>query len=798
MISSVVKNNVKNNILLIAASITGFVGAPFSNAQNQANRTGDWTAHTSFRQVRSIDASSTHIWSATSGGVYSYEIDSGEIERFTVVSGLHGVEATTLAVDTARNFIWIGYRDGVFDRLDVESRTVISFLDISRATQFASRGINRMRVHGDSLLISTDFGVVVFDPLRSEVRDTYSRLGDNPAATTIRDILVAPDESGEPQFWVATVDGVARAAVNAANLQDPASWTNERTGFDGNSSEIHSLAVFGGSLYVGTASDLFRRRQTPEYDALFATTNTISQIFSTSEMLVAVERFRLVVIDPSQSVFSVNLEGLQDPSSVVIEPDVGVWIGDLAGGLQAVGDPGFSSGIIDVLFSVIPNGPFDGLFSDLHTTSDGTLWAGGQSVAKSGFSRLGADGEWTTYSELFFNELRGASRFTTVYADRADEGWSASEGAGVAHVSPDGSVTLFDASNSSLKPAAGTQSFIIAAGVTADAAGNIWVTTMASDTPLHVRTPDGIWTGFEPVVGDGLSSRATAYNKIYNDSFDQKWIIVRSENNLSLTKGLMVLDTGDPLDANDDVHRFFDEDGGSGQGLPSFKVSSVVEDRDGLVWIGTESGPAYFVNTGIIARDANATAIWPQWADRSQGTFMLFGLRINDVAIDPANRIWFATAEGAWLVQAVEGGYEAVHHFTTDNSPLFSDEVTAIDIDQSSGRVYIGTDLGLLSFDSGAVAPSREASDLFIYPNPVRFSESANPVVTIDGLVERTEIRILTASGSLVRRLTGRGGRITWDAKDERGRLVDSGIYIVAAVGQDGEGTAYGRVAVIR
>lgn len=773
------------------------IGMHQSFAQNISNN-NDWTAHTSFRQVQAIDASATHIWSATSGGVYSYDIESTEIERFTVVNGLHGVTATTLAFDAERNAVWIGYRDGVFDRLDVESRTVTTFLDIQRAQQFASRRVNRIRVNGDSLLISTDFGVVVFDPLRAEVRDTYSRLGDNAAATVVHDVFLARDESGAMRFWVATVDGIASALASTANLQDPLSWTNERSGFGAGSKEVYTLALFQGSIYAGTGSDMYRRQASGIYEPTGASGRAVTQIVATDALLVGVERFRLIVLNPALQVFSVSLNGLQDPSSVVIEPNLGVWTGDFAGGLQAVGDPGFSSGSIDVLFTIVPNGPFDGFFSDLHTSPDGTLWAGGLSIVNSGFYRLTNGQEWTTYSAQFFDELTGANRFTSVFSDDREEGWAASEGAGVAHAAPDGTVTLYDETNSSLRPASGTQSFVIAAGITKDADGNVWTTTMASNTPLHVRTPDGTWKGFGPRIGDGLTSRFTAYNKIYNDSFGQKWIIIRNPSDLSDTIGLMVLDTGDALDANDDVHRFFDEVGGSGQGLPSVGVTAVAEDRDGLVWLGTESGPAYFVNTGIIARDPGATAIWPQWADRSQGTFLLFGLRINDLAVDPANRIWFATGDGAWLVQPVEGGYETVFHFTEDNSPLFSNEVLSVAVDRTSGRVYLGTDIGLISFEGGAVVSSREANDLFIFPNPVRFADLTTPLITIDGLVERTEIRILTINGSLVRRLSGRGGRITWDAKDETGRLVDSGMYIIAAVGQAGEGTAYGKVAIIR
>ncbi len=59
-------------------------------------------------------------------------------------------------------------------------------------------------MEGDSLLIATDFGIVVFDPDASEVRDTYSRLGTVAAGIAVRDVIEAPDETGIQHFWAAT------------------------------------------------------------------------------------------------------------------------------------------------------------------------------------------------------------------------------------------------------------------------------------------------------------------------------------------------------------------------------------------------------------------------------------------------------------------------------------------------------------------------------------------------------------------------------------------------------------------
>ena len=190
-------------------------------------------------------------------------------------------------------------------------------------------------------------------------------------------------------------------------------------------------------------------------------------------------------------------------------------------------------------------------------------------------------------------------------------------------------------------------------------------------------------------------------------------------------------------------------------------------------------------------------ANWPLWADRSVGTFVLSGLLVNDIAVDPSNRLWMATNEGAYLVQEADG-YERVELFAAENSPLFSDVVNTIAVNGQTGEVYFGTDKGLVSYRGDAVNPAPEKRDLFVYPNPVRILDDAAPEIFIEGLVEETEIRVVALHGEVVAQFPARGGRARWDGRDRSQQLVPSGLYLVVAVGENGEGTAFGKVAVIR
>ncbi|PIQ61353.1 MAG: regulator [Bacteroidetes bacterium CG12_big_fil_rev_8_21_14_0_65_60_17] len=787
---------------LVVIQVAFFASTTFRTAAAQVRTSPagftEWTAHTSFRTARAIAAGSNTVWAASDGGVFGYDLGSGEITRLTIVEGLSSVQGQSIAVDDARREVWVGYADGVLDRIDVDTGDVRAFRDIARADQFPSRGINRIVAARGVLYIATSFGIVVFSPDRGEVEDSFTRLGPVPPAIAVSDVLIAPGPSGEERLWAAVSEGVVSVPLSAPNLQDPSAWSLHRTGLSGNALEVQSLAFSGGSVYAGTGRDVFRwLPQSNRWEPLNVTSEPVPQLAAKDGGLVGIDRFRLLTVDAQGSARQVAVPGFIFPSGVAVTGDGDVWMTDSGTGLIQIGSIPTAVTEVTPQQVVVPDGPSSGAFSTLETGPDGTLWAGGADASNTGFHMRRPDGSWADFTNNEFPELSGRNRFLSVHVDGDGTAWFGSQGGGVARVENGEDLTLYDATNSSLRPATGTGNFVVVSGVDGDRDGSIWATTRASGFPLHRRSPDGSWTEFTPVVGQSLTANSNAYGPIYIDSFGQKWIIVLNETNFRLVRGLMVLDTGNPDAAQDDEFRFFGSQGGSGLGLPSTTVTAVTEDRDGLVWIGTSSGPAFFINTGIVARDQSSQAIWPQWADRSLGTFVLFGLEINDIAVDPANRVWFATNEGAWLIEPVEGGFAPVIQLTVGNSPLFSNVILSIAIDASSGEVYFATDRGALSLTSDAVAAAASSQDLTVFPNPVRLDSDQPTDIFIDGLVESTDIRIMTLTGSLVRRLDGRGGRIRWDGRDETGRLVDSGMYLVVAVGTNDEGTAYGKVAII-
>ncbi|HEY6905967.1 MAG TPA: two-component regulator propeller domain-containing protein, partial [Ignavibacteriaceae bacterium] len=222
-------------------------------------------------------------------------------------------------------------------------------------------------------------------------------------------------------------------------------------------------------------------------------------------------------------------------------------------------------------------------------------------------------------------------------------------------------------------------------------------------------------------------------------------------------------------------------------GLNSNYIYSVVMDKRGDIWAGTSLGVNIISDNGSVLSNPNNLRITSVFALRQQ--------TINAIAVDPLNNKWIGTNQGLLLVNS--DGSSLLATYNTNNSALPSDEIRSLAVDQNSGRVYVGTDAGLTSFDTPAVKPEDSFSELFLYPNPFIVNSGSNKL-TIDGLIKDTDIKILNIEGRLIREFSSPGGRIAfWDGRDESGNFVGSGIYLVVAYDSEGNNITTSKIAVL-
>jgi hypothetical protein len=415
------------------------------------------------------------------------------------------------------------------------------------------------------------------------------------------------------------------------------------------------------------------------------------------------------------------------------------------------------------------------------------------------------NGAWTNISEKTIQEKTGytATDFMNVAVDPLDNMhfFVSSYGTGLYEFKNNVFANWYNHLNSTLETIipADPYNYIRLDGAIFDQQGNLFVANTGAASGIKIRQVNGTWTQLK--YSDLASKPTLGKVLISNQNSNQKWVLsVRSQ------PGVFVFDDNGTLtDQSDDKTVFIskftypDQDNtGNIKLISKFPgaVYSIAQDKNGIVWVGTDMGPFLFNNASkIFNADYTCSRVKIPRADSTNlADYLLVNEKIKGIAIDGANRKWLATeTSGVYLMSA--NGQQTIQHFTTSNSPLLSNNILSIAINPVTGETFFGTDQGLISYQSDASEAGATFGNVYAYPNPVR--QGFTGVITITGLVENTQVKITDINGNLVCETVSNGSLATWNGKDIHGRKVNTGIYLAICANADGTQSAITKILVI-
>lgn len=243
--------------------------------------------------------------------------------------------------------------------------------------------------------------------------------------------------------------------------------------------------------------------------------------------------------------------------------------------------------------------------------------------------------------------------------------------------------------------------------------------------------------------------------------------------------------------------------------MPSPSVKTIAIDRQGQLWLGTDKGIRVVYNTTQFLTNPEVDNIIV--LDNGEASELLFQQYVTDIEVDGSNNKWIATLDTG-LYYFSSDGQETIFHFTKDNSPLPTNGVLDVALDEVNGVVYIATEKGLLSFKSDASKPKTTLEDAFVFPNPVRPNyDIATNKIKIRDISENVNIKITDIEGNLVAEAQSKtnarfkgynleidGGTALWNGKNLVGDTVASGVYLVMLNDLDTLETKVLKLMVIR
>jgi hypothetical protein len=226
-------------------------------------------------------------------------------------------------------------------------------------------------------------------------------------------------------------------------------------------------------------------------------------------------------------------------------------------------------------------------------------------------------------------------------------------------------------------------------------------------------------------------------------------------------------------------------------------ITALEIDQNSRLWIGTQAGLRVMSNPTAIFNENQNVNVSPIIIEDVDGLpqELLFEQFITDITTDGANNKWISTADSG-VFQVSANGQDILNIFNVENSPLPTNSVRTVEINQATGEVFFGTSSGLLSYSSRVTSGNETLENLRAYPNPVRPNYIG--LITVDGITDGANVKITDVSGNLVFEEFVDGGSIQWDTRAFGKHKVASGVYFIVVTGEDQIETKVGKIMIIR
>ncbi len=764
------------------------------------NFSDSWTGHFSYLDIKDISQGTNKIFGAAENAIFIYDTQTNEIEKISTINGLSGETISSIHYVEENGILLIGFENGlmqVYKESNSEFLTVVDIFDKPTIPPNDKR-INHFNIYNGYAYISTDYGISLYDINALEFGDTYL-IGPVGSQIKVNQTTVFQD-----YIYVATESRLYRAIADNPNLINYEEWEGLTLG------NWSGIQTGGDKLYSCRDKRVYEVINNSPVQLVSYQNNINDFIVVGDNLVVTAKNETYVYFTESftQIAYATNTdEFVTDFTNASVDVNNNLFIGTI--GIQSTGKRGY--GILKTTFSdtsvfeeVHPESPLANKFFQVRTQG-GQIYGvhGGYSVtynfnggtARSGISYF-KDEKW---QNIVYDSIVSSVAnpyylsHISINPFNSNQAYISSYYSGLIDITNGEVATFYTQDNSSLVPLFGAVYLIVASNY--DSEGALWVTNGRVNQGLN-RFKDGQWTSysFESIITPATSN--LGYSEI---AFD-------NEGNIFIgSYRYGIISFKESNGAPELYYAKSEEDN-----MPAENVTCVSVDQQNQVWVGTSKGLRIIYNPSNFAngnKDVENIVVLEDGTPQE----LLFQQYLTDIEVDGSNNKWISTLDtGVYYFSS--DGQETIYHFTKDNSPLPTNEVLDIDLDEVNGIVYFATGKGLVSFRSDTSKPQETLQDAYVYPNPVRptFNISQEKV-KIKGLTENVNIKITDIEGNLVTEAESRtnskfkgynlevdGGTALWNGKNMADRTVASGVYLIMLSDLDSLETKVLKVMVVR
>lgn len=753
---------------------------------------GKWRTHFAYNSVNQIAQSDRKIFGISEGALFSVDKEDLSVEFYNKQNGLSDNNINRIAYDNQSKQLLIIYKNGNIDLLS--SGGIINIPDLYNKQLGIDKEVYNVFYYQDKAYLSCNFGILVVNIPKAEIADTYY-IGLNGAEVKVLNVDIH-----DGYIYAISSNTLYKGKLSEPNLVNFEFWTTI-TNLPG-SGELKKIASFAGKLYLIRGTKMYVQGENNTWSDFKPELSIRNFLVSNNRFILFENGSKIYTLSPTLELS--YIDNLGEYPDAAYDTNGTYWLAGNAAGIVSYKQNEGSQPTTNTYKPLGPatNIPWNMTFSGskLFVVQGGRK---GAQYSRPGYVMMYENENWTNIDPQPISAItkQNVLDFMNVAVDPTDNShfYVTSYGNGLFEFKNNNFTTWYNYTNSTIENIVPTvpYDYMRLDGAVYDKDGNLFMVNTGTEAAIKILMKDGKW---EQLAYPGARQTTMGRLTISNQNPNQKWVYsVRS------TTGLLVFDdNGTIADQKDDqsvfktAFQYTETDNGQTKLMsvtPGF-ISTLVQDLNGVIWVGTDAGPFLFQNLSKIY-DPEYTCSRVK-IPRNDGTgradYLLQNENIRSIAIDGANRKWLGTENsGVYLMS--ENGQQTIEHFTTENSPLLSNDVISIAIHPITGEVYFGTGNGIVSYQSNAVDGEQEYTNVHAYPNPVR--EGYKGIITITGLMKDSQVKITDLNGNLVCETVSNGGIATWDGKDVHGRKVSTGIYLAICVSSDGGKSTITKIMII-
>lgn len=754
-------------------------------------KVGQWKDYLSYNSCNTVAKAGNVVFVSNGAGLIEYNISDNSITPLNKIYGLSDIGITLLRYNPYNGTLLIVYNNANIDIL--KNGTITNFPDIKLKTITGKKNINEVTFKNNLAYLACGFGIVVFDTDKLEIKDSYI-IG--PGASYLNVYQVGFTDT---TLFAATSIGLLKANQSTLlnNFQNWKTVNSIPTGVYNGVVRYKNKIMTNYSYNLSFATPTNLQLDTIySYDGISWSKDTIkkapyfiNKMLPNGNYFTVIDQFGYEVFNPSEqriayiTQYSFGYAGIEDVSADFSNPQYPLyWIADFARGfIESKGPyPYYPNTKISM------NGMNSNYIGNISVNS-GTLISAPVKVYETGAAHYSKEGlnyydgsDWQYIKEYVYDTIMDLN-YSLIDKKDHNHFWASSWVHGLVEYKNKQLFKVYNNFNSPIPYLPGFPTWHRVAGLSQDEKGNLWIGSSDVKNFLTVRKTDGTFQNFN------FSSIAPAVGKVLADKNNQVWVLFPRGD------GIAVYENNNFGTPNASNTKFLTSASGNGK-LPSQFVYAIAEDLDGHIWIGTDVGIGVFYNPANVVGGTNFDCQQILITQDNTVQILLGTQKVNAIAVDGANRKWVGT-ETSGVFCFSPDGQQQIYHFTTDNSPIFSNSIIDLAYDDVNGDVYIGSDQGMQSYRTSIIKGAGEYNGVHAYPNPVKPGYSGS--VYVRGLVDQSVVKITDLSGNLVWEAKSQGGQIEWPVKNLKGQRVASGVYFAYCAVSDGTKSAVTKIMVI-